>query len=278
MKRHTLTPLLMLLATVPAGADEPKPSERPKAAKPAVVSFDLLKTKHITFDVKINGKGPYRVLFDTGAPMTVLNNKLAKEAGLPVGGGILGGRPAEVKTLELGDFKAEKVPVIIMDHPLVELMSKEKDIGQLYGIVGFPFFARYKVTIDYKSKKMTFVPNGFRPPDVLAEMQATIEALLGGKSGPTVLAPAAQWGLVADKDKEDEEAGVTLKQVLPGGAAAAAGLKPGDRLLTLDGRWTDSLADLYTAAGFVKPGTPVKVVVNRGKKEKAFTVTPRAGL
>ena len=50
------------------------------------------------------------------------------------------------------------------------------------------------------------------------------------------------------------------------------------RLLTLDGRWTDSLADLYTAAGFVKPGTAVKVVVTRGKKEMTFTVTPTAGL
>jgi len=210
--------------------------------------------------------------------MTVLNNKLAKEVGLPVGRGLLGGVPGEVKTLEIGDLKAEKVPVVVMDHPLVELMSKEKDIGQLYGIVGFPFFARYRMTIDYKAKKMTFVPNGFHPPDVLAEMQATVEGLLSGKPAPTVLAAAAQWGLVAEKAKTDEDAGVTLKEVLPGGAAAAAGLKAGDRLLTLDGRWTDSIPDLYIAAGFVKPGTSVKVVVTRGKKEMTFTVTPTAGL
>ena len=56
-----------------------------------------------------------------------------------------------------------------------------------------------------------------------------------------MLSAAGQWGLVADKDKDDEEAGVTIKEVMPGSAAAAAGLKAGDRLLTLDGRWTDSL-------------------------------------
>ena len=50
---------------------------------------------------------------------------------------------------------------------------------------------------------------------------------------------------------------MTIKEVLPGSPAAAAGLKVGDRLLTLDGRWTDSLADLYTAAGYVKPGETV---------------------
>ena len=272
MRRVVLLALLLLAAPA-ARAEDPKTK-----AKPAVVPFALLKTKHITLDITVNGKGPYRVLFDTGAPMTVLNNKLAKEAGLPVGGGLLGGKPAEVKSLQLGDLKAENVPVVVMDHPLVELMSKEKDIGPLYGIVGFPFFARYRVTIDYKAKKMTFVPSGFRPPDVLAEMQATIESMLSGKPTPTVLAPAAQWGLVAGKDKTDEDAGVTLKEVVAGGAAAAAGLKAGDRLLTLDGRWTDSIADLYTAAGFVKPGTPVKVVVTRGKKEMTITVTPVAGL
>ena len=72
MTRLTLTAVLVLLATLPARADD---------AKPAVVPFELLKTKHITLDIKVNGKGPYRVIFDTGAPMTVLNNKLAKEAG-----------------------------------------------------------------------------------------------------------------------------------------------------------------------------------------------------
>jgi len=273
MKRFTATAILVLLAALPARADDLQ------GAKPVVVPFELLKTKHMTIDVKVNGKGPYRVIFDTGAPTALVNSKLAKEAGLPAGGGLFGARPGKVKTLEVGDLKVENVPVITMDHPLLELMSKDKDIGPLYGIVGFPFFARYKVTLDYKAKTMTFVPNGFDPPDVMAELQKTIEGMLSGKTpAPTVLAPAAQWGLVADKAKDDEEAGVTLKEVLPGGAAAAAGLKAGDRLLTLDGRWTDSIADLYTAAGFVKPGTAVKVVVARGKKEMTFTVKPTAGL
>ena len=273
MKRFACTAVLLLLAGLPARADTLK-----KDVKPVAVPFQLLKTKHITVDIKVNGKGPYRVIFDTGAPMTVLNSKLAKEAGLPAGGGLFGGMPGNAKTLEVGGLKVENVPVVVMDHPLVELMSREKDIGQLYGIVGFPFFARFKVTLDYKAKTMTCTPSGFEPPDVMKELQKAIEGLLGGEAAPKVLAPAAQWGLVAEKAKDDEEAGVTLKEVLPGGAAAAAGLKAGDRLLTLDGRWTDSIADLYTAAGFVKPGTAVKVVVARGKKEMTFTVKPTAGM
>jgi hypothetical protein len=272
MKRLMPAALLLVLAGMPLRADQPKET------KPVTFPFTLLKTKHITVDVKVNGKGPYRVLFDTGAPMTVLNNKLAKEAGLRTGGGLFGGRPTSVKTFEIGGLKAENVPVVIMDHPLVEIMSREKDIGALYGIVGFPFFGHFKVTLDYQAKTMTFAPSDFEPPDVLKEMQPTIEALLTGDKTAKVLAPAAQWGLVAEKAKDEETAGVTIKDVMPGGAAAEAGLKTGDRLLTLDGRWTDSLADLYIAASFVKPGTAVKLVLIRANKEMTFTVTPRAGL
>ena len=47
-------------------------------------------------------------------------------------------------------------------------------------------------------------------------------------------------------------------------AADKAGVKRGDRMLTMDGRWTDSLADLYEAAGYVKPGAKVTVKVKRG--------------
>jgi hypothetical protein len=274
MTRFTLAVTFVLLAALPACADD-KPKDEKKAA---VVPFDLLKTKHMTLDIKVNGKGPYRVIFDTGAPMSVLNNKLAKEAGLPAGGGLFGGLPVTVKTMEVGDLKAEKLQAIIMDHPLVELMSKEKDIGQLYGIVGFPFFARYKMTVDYQAKKITFVPNGFDPPDVMKELESAIEGMLTGKQTARVLAPAAQWGLVAEKAKDDEEAGVTIKEVMAGSTAAEGGLKAGDRMLTLDGRWTDSVNDLYIAASFVKPGTAVKVVVSRGKKEMTLTVKPAAGL
>jgi hypothetical protein len=273
MKRTLMATVLVLLTALPAAA-----GEKAKDEKPVEVPFHLLKTKHITLDIKVNGKGPYRVIFDTGAPMSVLNNALAKDAGITVKKSLFGSLPTEIKTLEVGGLKTENLPVIILDHPLVELMSKEKDIGPLYGIVGFPFFSRYRMTIDYKAKKLTFTPNGFDPPDVMKGLEAALEGMMSGKAETQVLAPAAQWGLKAEKGKDDDDAGVTIKEVMPGSAAATAGLKAGDRLLTLDGRWTDSLADLYTAAGFVKPGTAVKVVITRDKKEMTLTVKPTAGL
>src|SRR5262249_48127194 len=100
----------------------------------------------------------------------------------------------------------------------------------------------------------------------------------GGDKGPTILIPAGQWGFTADKNESDEAAGVDVKEVLADSAAAKAGLKPGDRLLTVDSRWTDSLVDLFEAAGHVKPGDTVPLKVKRDGKEVELKVTPKAGI
>ena len=270
--------LVLLVPRLAPAQDAPAAKDAPVA--PVVVPFELLPSGHMTVMVKVNNKGPYKLIFDTGAPMLLVNNKLALDAGVikEKKTGFFGNQGAvTIKSLEVGTRKAENIPAMVMDHPTVEAISKV--YGPIDGIVGFPFFARFKMTLDYQAKTLTFVPNGFDPPDVMKGMEAAIMDMASGKpKRPLVLAPAAQWGLVTAKETRDEEPGVDIKMVLPGGPAAAAGLKAGDRLLTLDGRWTDSVADVYAAAGFVKPGTTVSVKVQREGKELILKVKPTSGL
>jgi membrane-associated protease RseP (regulator of RpoE activity) len=283
MKRFLFVPVLILAClTVAVRAEAPK-ADAP--AKATVVPFELLPSGHMAVMVKVNGEGPYRLIFDTGAPITLLDNKVAKAAGLlkdtpePLFS-IFGSRgEVKVKELQVGGQKVPDMTAIVMDHPTVEAISKafEKKLGgPIDGIVGFPFFSRFKMTLDYQAKTMTLLPNGFKPPDVMkAMMTAIMEA---GSGEPKMLAPAAQWGMIAAKEAGDKEDGVTIKSVLPNSPAAAAGLKDGDRLLTLDGRWTDSLVDLYTAAGYAKPGETAPVVIKRDGKELTLKVKPAAGM
>ncbi|MGH9676372.1 MAG: aspartyl protease family protein, partial [Candidatus Acidiferrum sp.] len=269
MKRVLLT---IALAGLAGSAHGEMPPPKAAVGKSVTVPFELLKTGHMAVQVKVNGKGPYRLIFDTGAPITLLNNKIAKEAGLlknvakPLF--TFFGSMGEVKvgSLQVGDQKATDVPAIVMDHPTVEAISRA--FGPIDGIVGFPFFARFKMTLDYQAKTLTFIPNGFKPPDVMkAMMTAVMTGAMGGQEGPRVLSPAAQWGMLVAKESDGDKAGISVTSVLPGSPAAKAGMQAGDRLLTLDGRWTDTLADLYTAAGYVKADTTVAVVVKRGDKE-----------
>ncbi len=281
---------LLLLPLLTARADDAakdKKNTEPKQDKPITVPFEMLKTGHITVMVKVNGKGPYRLIFDTGAPLTLVNNKVGKEAGLlkedapkPLFAPFGSMGEAKIETLEVGDQKATNVSAMVMDHPTVQAISKafEKDLGgPIDGIVGFPFFARFKMTLDYKAKTLTFMPNGYEPPDIMKAMTAAIMDL-GGGDKVKILSPAGQWGFLPEKGEKDDDAGVTLKEVFPGGAAAAAGLKAGDRLLTIDGRWTDTIPDLYRAAEFIKPGATAPVTVKRDGKEMTLKVKPTAGL
>lgn len=280
----SLTAIALVFPLSPVLAEEPsvKPVTKP-AAKAIVVPFETLKSGHMAVKIKVNGKGPYRVIFDTGAPINLFNNKLAKEADLlknspksvlPFVGTIA---EVKVKELQVGGAKASDQQAIVMDHPLVELMSTK--LGPLYGIVGFPFFARYRMTVDYQTETLTFVENGYKPPNVLRSLESTIMQLMTAGDQPAkVLSPSAQWGLTARKKADDNAAGVDIEEVLAGSAAAQAGLKSGDRLLTVDGRWTDSLADLYEIASLLKPDQTVPLGIKRAGKEIELRIKPRAGM
>jgi hypothetical protein len=267
----------------PPAKEPAKKEPLKKDDKPVVIPFELLKSRHMAIQVKINGKGPYRVIFDTGAPTNLVNNKVAKEAGLlekNAKGGlpIFGAAPTPkmIKKLEIGDLVVEGIPTMVMDHPTVAAISEA--LGPVEGLIGFPFFARYKMTIDYQKKEMTLVPNGYVPGDAMSGlMEKLMGASAGKKQEPSVVAPAALWGFTVDK-ADDEDAGVKVTEVLAKSPAAAGGLKKGDRLLTLDSRWTDSVSDTFVAASSVKPGKAATLVVKRDGKEVKLTVTPGKGL
>lgn len=250
-------------------------------ARAVKVPFELLKTQHIVVQVKINGKGPYRLIFDTGAPITLINNKIANAAGVipknyrrplfaPFGS--LG--QFSIKTVQLGKVVAKDLPTVVMDHPTVSLMAEH--MGPLEGIIGFSFFGRYRMTIDYQAKELTFVPTGFQPPDLMKQMMDNLTAA-SQKPEPQILRSAALWGFAITKDRGDDEAGVIVSAVWQDSPAASAGLKVGDRLLVLDDHWTDSITDTYRAAAQVRPNTAVTATICRDGKERQLTLRVKAG-
>jgi hypothetical protein len=259
-----------------------KEPDKKQTEKAITVPFELLKSRHMAIQIKINGKGPYRLIFDTGAPTNLINTRIAKDSGLMKkderGGGFgLFSMPGQktIDTLEIGDIKVEKMPVMVMDHPTVAAISNA--LGPIDGLIGFPFFARYKTTIDYQKKEMTFEPNGYVPGDAMQALMNKVMSMQGGKPEPAIVAPAALWGFGVEKEEKDEEPGVDVKEVMAGGPAALGGLKEGDRILTIDGRWTDTIGDTFTAASLVKAGRTVIVVVKRDGKEVKLSVKPVKG-
>ncbi len=258
-----------------------KTSTPARTSAKALVPFSMLPSNHMMVQATINGKGPYRLIFDLGAPITLLSNQASEAAGV-----VKADAPrsflfsmrgeAEIARLQVGDLTTTKLPVIVFDHPALKVLGEV--LGHpVDGIIGFTFFARYRTTIDYQANQMTFEPIDFAIRDLLRELP---ERLVSPKIiRRRVLAPGGLWGLrLAKSAGSVNSAGVPIAEVFPGSPAALACLKPGDLLTTLDNRWTTSVADTYAAAAAVEPGREIRVVILRDGKERTLTVRPADGI
>lgn len=121
-------------------------------------------TEHgIIFDVMINGKGPFKMFFDTGS-INMLTEKVAKQLGigsegdtkkLATGSGSIDVRPVRLETLQIGD-------VTLHDQPF-QMADFSADPGLPVGVVGYEFMQRFVVKIDYVHNRMTlYDPARFR--------------------------------------------------------------------------------------------------------------------
>jgi Aspartyl protease/PDZ domain len=262
---------------VPAPAQS---TAKPDKAKAKSVPFEMLPTNHMLVEARINGKGPYHLIFDLGAPVTLLSNRVSEAAGVVDAGAprsfLFGMRgEAEVDKLQVGDLTARKLPVIVLDHPILKALE-DMTGRQLDGLMGFTFFARYKTSIDYHAHKMTFDPIEYQVRDLLKELP---DRLMGPKvARQRVLAPLGIWGVrLGEPTGGLTSPGVPILEVHGGSAAARAGLKPGDILITLDGRWTTSIADVFHAAADVLPGREVTAVIHRDGREQTLMLRPADG-
>ena len=75
-----------------------------------------------------------------------------------------------------------------------------------------------------------------------------------------------------------EERGMLFERVVEDGPAAAAGLEPGDILISVGGVATNSRDDLRAAMEGREPGEVVEVVIRRGSEQRTVSITlGRAG-
>jgi hypothetical protein len=237
--------------------------------------LEILPSKHVAVRATVNGKGPFRLLFDTGAPLLILTPDAARRAGVIEEGdgaaaGPLGlGRHVLIERVEIGGARVESLSGAVTNHDALRNLSAV--CGELDGIVGFSFFARFDTVIDYQAARVTFTANGYAPRDVLKSVAPSLGGMGGGKRvvpRPVVLG-------VTLEAKEP-----VVRAVAPGGAAEAAGLKAGDRILSFDGRWIEDARDVSTAASTLVPNEATSVRIARpGEAEpRTLTLYPRKGL
>ena len=241
----------------------------------ATIPFELMPSGHIAVMAKLNGLGPFRLGFDTGSPITFVNRKTGAKVGLiktPANPShsILPAGQTNVNSFALGFATAHDLNVMVMDHPVVELIGEVE--GGLNGLVGFSYFARYSTTIDYVKKTLTFADNGYKPDEVIASV---MKRYIKNTSGGGTINTGAIWGLTLE-DTSDHHGMRVIRVSHPGPCSGK--LIVGDKILTIDGRWTDTLRDTWIALSEIAPDRPVSLKVKRNGKTLNLNITPVAGI
>lgn len=159
MKAPRRTPIFLLLlilggCTLPASGDFGAPA----STSPGEVPFELAAPNDaaIIVPVKINGRGPFKFVFDTGATFTCLDQKLVDELKLPEWRGGFGGVfiPAEgnIKLVSLETFEVGNVKATQMKACAIEFSRLQTGGLDARGLVGLNFLKSFHVSIDFRKK------------------------------------------------------------------------------------------------------------------------------
>src|SRR5215213_7712972 len=242
--RYLITAALLGVALAPAGADDKKAGPPPKARPTYEIPYRLTDTKHVLVRVKLNGKGPFNFIIDTGAPALILTEATAKKAG-----GKADGNWTTFDTLEIeGGVKIDKARGLAIDPFQLKGMNAMGLAGvELHGMMGYHVLARYKIEYDFTDTKLKWTPVDFKVPDPKRvevdkeggqgglEMIGTLMQMFsrfGGIKPNFDVIPRGFLGAELAADKGD----VVVKSVLAGGPADKAGLKAGDRIEAARGK------------------------------------------
>ncbi|HZW29970.1 MAG TPA: PDZ domain-containing protein [Isosphaeraceae bacterium] len=296
----TALALTAALALDPPGGGPPP--RDPQIGQSFRVPYRLSDTNHFLVRVRINGKGPFNFLVDSGAPALFVATETAKKVGLvPARDSFW--TPIDRLDIE-GGARLAKVKARIEDpFQLVGMNALGIAGASIDGILGFTILARYRLEIDLTRDRMTWTRLDSEPrdPPVPPHKPGEPPRAPAGVQALSALGPLAK-GLAFLMGKQPEEqrhsrgflglewservdggrTSVQVRRVLKGSPAAKAGLEPGDRILRIEGREVPGLKEARAALAEVQPGDTVAVVVRRGSgadaREPRLTLTAGEGL
>jgi hypothetical protein len=217
-------------------------ASRQQPTRPVSIPFEL-DHGHIFVDAYVNGKGPYRFGFDTGASgMGRADVRLASELALPKVGEEQNSDGIKVVTTDV--VQAESVRLGSLEKREVRLLSRDYNRGKaslpfLMGIIGRDFFADTLLTIDYPRRTLTFSRGRQKPggPGVVPyEAGFTIPVCFGSSCHKGKVDTGSSMSLVVPKD-------------------IALALASGQPTHVGTGRRTNSTSELYE----VQLGQPITV-------------------
>lgn len=216
------------------------------AAESYTVKFKLADTGHPLVEAEIGGQR-YWMVFDTGAYISTFATPGARVVN--IGG-------AKVTVQFAGDNSGQ----------LAALRRMSPDMAQVGGLIGFDYYARYVVTMDYQKREITLTPHHLAPSARTA----------AARIPRTTPARCVALGIVA-QDADHKTHGARVQSVMTGSQAERAGVKQGDVILGFGAWWIEDAQDLSKAIAATDPNENLRLHVLRDGKMLELKLTVRAG-
>ncbi len=237
--------------------------------------------------VKLDGKGPFNFILDTGAPALIMTEAVAKKTG------------AELDKRGWGKFKLDiegglNVPEakgIALDMFQLKGMNAMGFAGvELHGVIGYNILAKFRIQYDFTKDKLVWTPLDFEPPalkrisdggdkgdqgglEMIGNMMKFLAPLMGMTPNFN-LKPRGFLGVQLEQRKDE----VFVKSVVKDGPADKAGIKTGDQIEFAKSGDVDSVEDVLKAVSKLGEGDKVKIRIKRDGAKKEFTIELGKGL
>lgn len=273
-----IVPVLTLVLVSPAWGQEAK-------AKPHPVPYRLTDTQHVMVRVKINGKGPFNFIVDTGAPIVIISKEVGKKLKLETDEKGW----AVVDKLEMeGGLSQAKFKCLVTTPFQIDGMNDTGMAGvELHGILGYTLLAKYRMEFDFTKDKMNWTDLNFKPPPPEGlpgkggggglEMMGPILKIVAFMAGMKPASPPSARGFVGIELAEGKD-GVDIKTVFAKGPAADSGIEPGDRLIAIAGKEINTYDDALKQTAQILPGQTVRLTVLRDGEKREIKITAGEGL
>ena len=165
MTFRSASPTLFCLLLSAACVQVPVGSSASATAAAGEIPFTFAGTGDaaIVVPVRLNGKGPYDMVIDTGATLTCVDSALARELDLPAARGVVGrgatiGSSGGVEvyrldSLAIGDAAVSDLMACALDLQHVRGAGLDVD-----GLLGLNVLKQYAVTIDFERRMLRLEP------------------------------------------------------------------------------------------------------------------------
>lgn len=264
----------------------PLSAKEKKKPKSFEVPYRLTIPKHILIRAKLNGKGPFNFILDTGAPALFFSTKAAESIGVKPDKNGWG----TFDTLEIeGGVVYKNAKGRIEDPFQLKGMNGMGLAGaELHGVIGYNLLAQYQMTFDFTKSKMLWTKLNWKPQppkgmggkrrggqgglEIVGKLMGMLGGFLGRKANPDY----DHQGFLGFEVSEKEGV-VKVTNVMENSPAQKAGLQVGDHIRKFGRRSVYGIDGLQKYTNKVTAGDKVELRVLRGEDKESVELTLTAG-